>query len=144
MIGFIIIITFLGAIILLDKSAFGEFGISQPIVSCSFIGLIFGNFEVGLFLGVLLQLIWISDLPLGSKEPQDSETAGVVAIITFLIIKKFSATFQLESALFISLLFAGIAAILGQLTQKLLKNYNNRLLRYYNTYKEKTSTFETL
>ncbi|MEO0072305.1 MAG: PTS sugar transporter subunit IIC [candidate division WOR-3 bacterium] len=131
MIGHVLALTFLGALILLDKSAFGEFGLSQPIVSCSIVGLIFGNFQIGLFLGVLLQLIWIWDLPLGSREPQDSEAAGVVAIIVFLFLKRFSITIKEEQALFVSLLLAAAAAILGQVTQKFLKHHNNRLLRYY-------------
>jgi mannose/fructose/N-acetylgalactosamine-specific phosphotransferase system component IIC len=70
-------------LLLLDKWAFGEFGLSQPIVSCPLIGLIFGDFTTGLFLGVALQLVWIDALPLGAGKPLDYQSAGVVSITSY-------------------------------------------------------------
>jgi mannose/fructose/N-acetylgalactosamine-specific phosphotransferase system component IIC len=38
----ILLLSILGGIVLLDKQAIGEFGVSQPIVACPLIGFIFG------------------------------------------------------------------------------------------------------
>jgi mannose/fructose/N-acetylgalactosamine-specific phosphotransferase system component IIC len=130
MIVMIILYCTIGAIILLDKMAIGEFGLSQPIIACPLIGLIFGSVHTGLFLGAIIQLVWVGALPLGSKEPPDNQTAGVVAITIFLLARQlFNNSFQAggiadEKIIFISLFFAGIAAIVGQFTIKILKKTN--------------------
>lgn len=134
MIVLIILLCTVGAIILLDKMAVGEFGISQPIIACSLMGLIFRDFHTGLFLGVALQLVWIGALPLGSKEPPDNQTAGIVAVAGFLLLKQTSfLPVQTgggydEQIIFVSLIFAGLASIIGQYSTMTLKKINNRLL----------------
>lgn len=130
----IVIYCVIGGLILLDKMAVGEFGISQPIIACPLIGLIFNEFYIGLFLGTAIQLVWVGALPLGSKEPPDNQTAGVVAITNFLLAKKLLNNIAYETIglnekiIFTCLLFAGLSAIIGLYTAKILKNINNRYL----------------
>ncbi|MBS4015043.1 MAG: PTS sugar transporter subunit IIC [Candidatus Latescibacteria bacterium] len=129
----ILICSVIGAFILLDKMAIGEFGLSQPIIACPLIGLIFGSFHTGLFLGAIIQLVWIGALPLGSKEPPDNQTAGIVAITSFLLAQRHfsnslpASLYSDEKILFASLIFAGVAAVIGQFTVKTLKKFNRRL-----------------
>ncbi len=129
MIGTIVLLCVIGAIVLLDKLAIGEFSISQPIIACPLIGLIFGEFHIGLLLGGVLQLVWVGALPLGAKEPMDSQGAGVVAIATFILAKKSVIDFNLEKVLFVGLFFGVLASIVGQVGAQMLKTYNNRLFK---------------
>ncbi|MCX8014493.1 MAG: PTS sugar transporter subunit IIC [candidate division WOR-3 bacterium] len=122
-----ILLCLVGALILLDKQAIGELGISQPIIACPLIGHIFGAFEVGLFLGTALQLVWIGALPLGAKEPTDNQSAGVVAISSYLLAKKINIDVNTEKLMFVGLLLGSIASLFGQFSSQLLKRINNQL-----------------
>jgi mannose PTS system EIIC component len=123
-----------GSAILLDKWAFAEFGFSQPIVSCPLIGLIFGDFSAGLFLGVALQLVWVEALPLGSTRPLDYQSAGVVGITSYFFARK---AWLLSAAgpwaavqnrvLFACLVLAALATIFGQVSDDRVKRFNDVL-----------------
>lgn len=125
-----------GSLILLDKWALAEFGLSQPIVSCPLIGLVFGDFATGLFLGVALQLVWIEALPLGGDRPLDYQSAGAVGITSYLFAHRL---WQLQApqvwpdvrnrVLFACLVLAALATILGQVTDDRLKRFNSAIYR---------------
>lgn len=127
MIVTIVLLCVIGAVVLWDKLAIGEFGISQPIVACPLLGLFFGEFHIGLLLGGVLQLVWVGTLPLGGKEPMDNQTAGIVAIATYILARKIYIDFSLEKVFFISLFLGGLASIVGQKASQMLKTFNNRL-----------------
>ncbi|MDH4101024.1 MAG: PTS sugar transporter subunit IIC, partial [Nitrospirota bacterium] len=61
------------------RTAVGQFMISQPIVAAPLVGLALGDVQTGLILGALLELVWISDLPVGKFVPPDSTAAAVIA-----------------------------------------------------------------
>jgi mannose/fructose/N-acetylgalactosamine-specific phosphotransferase system component IIC len=128
----ILLLSIIGGLILLDKQAIGEFGISQPIVACPLIGFIFGHFPIGLILGTVLQLIWIGSLPLGSKEPLDNQGAGVVAISVFILGYTKLVNPPCEKLIFVSLLLAGTASLIGQILSQLNKKANNILYKRVN------------
>lgn len=126
----ILLLSILGGIILLDKQAIGEFGISQPIVACPLIGFIFGEFSTGFILGSALQLIWTGALPLGSKEPLDNQGAGIVAISLFILATTMPINVTYEKMLFTSLLFGGVASLIGQSLSQAQKKLNNKLFTH--------------
>lgn len=120
---------FAGSLVLLDKWAIGEFGVSQPVVSCPLIGWLFGDLMTGVFLGCALQLVWVEALPLGADRPLDYQSAGVVGITSFLFAQRAQllagSCEELRSqTIFFSLLLAGLATIFGQYTDDRLKAYN--------------------
>ncbi len=128
----ILSLSILGGIILLDKQAIGEFGVSQPIVACPLIGFIFGEFSTGFLLGSVLQLIWTGALPLGSKEPLDNQGAGIVAISLFILANTRQINITYEKIIFTSLLFGGIASLIGQSLSQVQKKLNNKLFAHVN------------
>lgn len=128
----ILLLSAIGGLILLDKMAIGEFGLSQPIVACPLIGLIFGELYIGLLVGCMLQLVWVGALPLGSKESLDNQGAGVVAITVFLLLSKTLKNNSVEKIIFTSLLFAALASIVGQYFTQVLKKINNKLFHRVN------------
>lgn len=75
----IMLVSAAGGIIGLDRTAAGQFMISQPIIAGPLIGWILGDAWTGLIIGAVLELIWVMDLPVGTFVPADSTVAAVWA-----------------------------------------------------------------
>lgn len=117
----------LGGLVLLDKWALGEFGLSQPIVACPLLGMVYGHADAGFLLGIGLQLVGLASLPLGRERPLDHQGAGVVAILCFVLL---SRRHGLEPNLagrvaFLSLVLGGVASVVGQHLDSLNKRLND-------------------
>jgi mannose PTS system EIIC component len=69
----------LGALVGLDKTAVGQCMFSQPIVAAPLTGWLLGDPMPGIVIGVLLELIWVLDMPVGSFVPADSTISAVSA-----------------------------------------------------------------
>ncbi|MFC2076241.1 PTS sugar transporter subunit IIC [candidate division KSB1 bacterium] len=72
------IVAFVGGLLALDHTAAWQTMISQPLVACPLVGLLVGDPYSGLFVGALLQLLWLAEMPLGSSYYPDL-TSGAVA-----------------------------------------------------------------
>ncbi|MEO0084297.1 MAG: PTS sugar transporter subunit IIC [candidate division WOR-3 bacterium] len=134
MVATIIILSFTAALILLDKLAVGEFGLSQPLILCPLIGLIFNNFAIGIFTRCAAQVIWWGWLSLGGKEPLDNQGAGAVAICGYILGQKVRPDISQERLVFVVLLLAGFASIFGQVLSQITKKINNRLVNNLSVY----------
>lgn len=69
----------IGGIIGLDRTAAGQFMISQPIVAAPFMGWVLGDTAAGMVIGVALELIWVLDMPIGTFVPADATIGAVSA-----------------------------------------------------------------
>lgn len=84
MFGQVVLVSAIGGLIALDKSAAFQFMISRPIVTGPIIGWLLGDAGTGAIIGALLELLWISSLPLGGFLPPNAclatitSTAGVI------------------------------------------------------------------
>lgn len=78
-IGEIVLVSIIGGVIGLDRTAAGQFMISQPIVAGPLIGWMLGDVKTGLIIGAVLELIWIMDIPVGTFVPADSTILTVWA-----------------------------------------------------------------
>ncbi len=67
-----------GGVMGLDRTAAGQFMISQPIVAGPLIGWMLGDMTAGLVIGGALELIWVLDLPVGTFVPANA-TIGTVS-----------------------------------------------------------------
>ncbi len=72
-------IAFVGGFIGLDRTAVGQFMISQPIVAGPIAGLLLGDAAAGLMIGVVLELIWVLDMPVGTFVPADATISAMSA-----------------------------------------------------------------
>ncbi len=129
-------LSILGALILLDKYAFGEFGISQPVVSGAIIGALCGDVRMGIYIGALVQLVFIANLPIGKNVPPDAQGAGIAGCGSYFIIKK-TSTF--EPNLLVIILIAIFVAILGGLLDTIVRRINGRL--YYHFLRSRSRLF---
>lgn len=108
----IVVLCLISGVLLVDKYSFGEFGISQPLVSASILGFACGDFAAGVLLGVLLQPIWLIELPIGRKVPLDAQAAGISGAVTFFTLR-IAASVSVETGAFVSLLVAALASLWG-------------------------------
>jgi len=70
-----------GALLALDTAAIFQVMIAQPIVACSLIGLLSNDLAMGMQVGLILQLIWISILPIGAALFPDGNFGSMIAAI---------------------------------------------------------------
>ncbi|OGL43217.1 MAG: hypothetical protein A2W05_09630 [Candidatus Schekmanbacteria bacterium RBG_16_38_10] len=78
MIKNIFIASLIGSLIGLDRTAIFQTMISQPIVTAPVIGFLFGNYTIGIAIGIALQLIWLFSLQIGAAIVFNSTLASVI------------------------------------------------------------------
>jgi len=77
----IISVCLVGALISLDTAAVFQLLISQPIVACTFIGWLSNDLTMGMQIGLIMQLIWISTLPVGAVVFPNGNVGSLIAAI---------------------------------------------------------------
>ncbi len=75
----IIGVALVGGLVGLDRTAAGQFMISQPIVAAPLVGWLLGDATDGLIIGAMLELIWVLDMPVGSFVPANATVSAVTA-----------------------------------------------------------------
>lgn len=123
-----ILLSVLGAIIILDKFAFGEFGISQPIVAGMIIGALFGDVQSGIFIGAMLQLIFLVGLPIGKDIPPDGQAAGVIGTGSYFLLRAMN---EPDQALCLAIILALISSIIGGAMEVIARRRNEKLYHLF-------------
>lgn len=77
----LLLASLLGALLSLDAAAVGQWMFSRPIVLGPLLGFALGNVSVGFWVGAMVELIWISVIPIGIGVPPD---VGIVAALSIL------------------------------------------------------------
>ncbi len=62
-----------------DAVAFGQFMFSRPIFAAPVTGLVLGDVTTGLYVGMIMELVWITVVPLGNVVPPDATVVSVSA-----------------------------------------------------------------
>lgn len=70
----------LGGLLSSDVTAAFQSMVSRPIFCAPLFGLIFGDVEAGIRIGIIIELLWISVVPLGNAVPPDSTVVAVSAV----------------------------------------------------------------
>ena len=96
-----------GGIVALDTTAVLQIMISRPIMACSIVGLILGNFPLGFMMGVLLEFLYISELPIGAAKFSESNVGSTAAATIAILTTK-----QLPDRPFTAIVFAIIVTVL--------------------------------
>jgi mannose/fructose/N-acetylgalactosamine-specific phosphotransferase system component IIC len=78
------VLIILGGIVSADTTAGPQVMISEPLVSCTLLGLLFGQPGTGVLLGILFQLLWLGYLPLGAVRFTDHDMAAFIATASLL------------------------------------------------------------
>ncbi|MEA2108837.1 MAG: PTS sugar transporter subunit IIC [Pseudomonadota bacterium] len=120
-----------GALLNLDRTAWGQLMISRPVVTAPIIGLACGNAAVGLLVGVLIELLWINELPVGTAIPSDDTLFAAVAsgvITTIVTSQNVSNPVNIGSLIFLVLATMIPLASQGKKIDIMVRKYNEKIL----------------
>jgi len=70
----------LAGIAALDATPVAQTLLSQPLVTATVLGLLWHDWATALAVGVVLQILAASTLPIGARTPEDYATGGVVGV----------------------------------------------------------------
>lgn len=121
----ILLLSFLAALFCLDITAFGQFMISRPIVCAPLFGYLLGDIRTALWVGMIVELMWVSFIPMGAAIPQDNTSVAILATIWGL--KSFPGS---EAALMLALVFAAPVGILYRKTDIWVRYFNVRIAHW--------------
>lgn len=119
-----VLLSLLGSVIILDKYALGEFGVSQPIITGTIIGAIFGDVWFGIFLGGMVQLIFLGGLPIGRDVPPDGQAAGIITVTSYFLLRSNNT---LGHSLFVAAVLGLAGSILGGVLEIYARRFNEKL-----------------
>lgn len=97
----------------LDATPVGQTLLSQPLVTATVLGLLWGDLPTALAVGVVLQILAASTLPIGSRTPEDYAAGGVVGAGLALAIGGRAPYEQWRDAAQLVGVFAGMLAAMG-------------------------------
>lgn len=119
-----IILSLFSGLIILDKYALGEFGISQPIITGTIIGAIFGDVWFGIFLGAMVQLVFLGGLPIGRDIPPDGQSAGIITVGSYFLLRNVNS---FGHSLFVAVVLGLVGSIVGGVLEIYARKFNERL-----------------
>jgi mannose/fructose/N-acetylgalactosamine-specific phosphotransferase system component IIC len=123
----VLLVCLIGGLVSIDTAAAWQVMISQPVFACPVIGMIFGNVEMGIMMGVLLELPWLINIPTGGTHGSEGNLGAVVA--TALGIYLFDKQVNTENIIIIvSVLFSLIVSRGGRHLVEFMRDENTRLL----------------
>jgi mannose PTS system EIIC component len=118
-------ISIIGGLLGLDRTAVGQFMVSQPLVAGPFTGWILGDVTAGLIIGIVLELIWLLDMPIGNFVPADATVVTVSACAIAILGKPGGATLSVVG---FSLLLTTAMVPLTMQADAFIRKRNSRLL----------------
>lgn len=77
----ILFLSFIAGIISAEITAFGQFMISRPIVVGPLFGFLLGDIKAGLWIGMIIELIWIGAIPMGAAIPNDITSIAILSTV---------------------------------------------------------------
>lgn len=80
-----VVAALMGGVLTLDRTAVLQVMVSRPIVASVVIGYLLGDPVSGLVTGVLLELLWLGDLPVGAHVTTNETALAVVATSVALL-----------------------------------------------------------
>ena len=80
----LILYSALFALLSLDKKHAFQLAISQPIITSTFVGIVLGSIVPAMYFGLIIQLIWLGNLPFGASRTPDGEIASIIGCWLFV------------------------------------------------------------
>ncbi len=121
------LITLLGGVVAADTTASFQFLISSPLVACTAAGWILGDVHTGLLVGVLLQIPWMVELPIGGARFAHGNLGSLAAAASAIWLTRASG--RADVSLWVSVAYGVLVAVVGGYGIVLMRRLNRRLLR---------------
>ena len=115
-------------LIAMDTTGGPQMLISEPVVSCSMIGLLFGKPELGLGTGVLFQLLWLGYMPLGATRLIDGNMAAFISTAGLFSASRIFGLDDglIKAAIIPAMLFGVVTGIIGLHATQAVRRINGR------------------
>jgi mannose PTS system EIIC component len=109
------VLVFIGGIVSMDTTSGPQVMVSEPLVSCTLLGILFGMPATGLLLGILFQLLWLDYMPLGAVRFTDHNMAAFIATASLLMVGKVYGVREeaLRAGIIPAVLFGVLVGYLG-------------------------------
>ncbi|MCB9366048.1 MAG: PTS sugar transporter subunit IIC [Calditrichaeota bacterium] len=121
-----------GTVVYLDTSVIGQTLIGQPIVACVAYGFWVDRPELGLFFGVLFELLWLANLQIGAAKFSEGSLGAIIATATAARVAPSAATG--DPSWMVMLLCVGLGLVfahLGRELAPLVRRMMNRVAASY-------------
>ncbi|MDR0823397.1 MAG: PTS sugar transporter subunit IIC [Endomicrobium sp.] len=76
----LIIAAMLAAVFSCDTVAFGQFMLSRPVFCAPIFAYLTGDIGMGLWIGMIVELIWINAVPMGAALPTDISVIAILPV----------------------------------------------------------------
>lgn len=76
----------IGGVAALDATPVAQTFLSQPLVTATLLGAVWGEMRLALQVAVVLQILAASTVPVGARTPEDYATGGVVGVASALVL----------------------------------------------------------
>lgn len=118
------LVSICAGVLCLDRRAIGQSMVSQPIVALPILGLLFGEVQLCLMIGAILQLFWMSANLYGANVPRNDTLATVTAVGALLIARKTALDVH-ASMWVVAVMVTMPSAYIGRWLQGVLDRYNS-------------------
>jgi mannose/fructose/N-acetylgalactosamine-specific phosphotransferase system component IIC len=103
----------LGGIAALDATPLAQTLLSQPLVTSVILGAMWGDLDLAMQVGVVLQILAASTLPVGARTPEDYATGGVIGTgLALLLAHPLPLALEHDACALVGV-FAGMLAAIG-------------------------------
>ncbi len=103
----------LAGVVALDAAPVAQTLLFQPLVTATLVGLMWGDLQLALEVGVVLQILAASTQPLGARTPEDYASGGVVGAATAMLASQLGPYAMVREASALAGVFAGLAVALA-------------------------------
>ena len=121
----------LGGVAALDSEPVAQTLLSQPLVTATVLGLLWGDWSLALEVGIVLQVLAASTLPVGARTPEDYAVGGVVGTGLALALAHDEAfTVARQGCMMLGVLAGMVTATGGVPLLKWKRRHNEGLARW--------------
>lgn len=121
----------LAGVVMLDATPVGQTLLSQPLVTATLLGLLWGDATVALRVGIVLQILAASTLPVGARTPEDYAMGGVIgAALAILLAMGEPFAMARDASCLLGCLAGLVAATIGVPVLRAQRRHNEGLARW--------------
>ena len=129
--GRLVMSALIGGVAALDATPVAQTLLSQPLVTATVLGALWGDWVTAFEVGLVLQILAASTLPLGARTPEDYATGGVIgASLALAAAQRVPFEMYRESCALLGVIAGLLAATLGVPLLKWQRRRNEGLSRW--------------
>ena len=121
----LVMISLWGGIVALDTTAAMQILVSRPIVSCTITGLLLGNPATGLLMGLVFELLYLDELPVGGAMFTEGNIGATIAAGLGILLER--ETGRPDLALPLAVVAGILMSMAGAHMVLLLRLFNGRV-----------------